>query len=163
MGHCGELRAWQAAALNLYLEKSPKDFLAVATPGAGKTTFALRIAVELMGSGVVDKVTVRVPHRAPEKPVGRRRRTLSGGSTLTLLSVTPRAWQAPIMTVWPSPTPRWHPTPRSTRRAPALTAPSLSLTRFTTRATPSLLGGWHLRGLQRCHPPPEPDGHPLPL
>lgn len=60
-GTAGSLRAWQAAALNLYLEKSPKDFLAVATPGAGKTTFALRIAVELMGSGVVDKVTVVCP------------------------------------------------------------------------------------------------------
>ncbi|WP_175956996.1 DEAD/DEAH box helicase [Schaalia sp. Marseille-Q2122] len=60
-GTAGSLRAWQAAALNLYLEKSPKDFLAVATPGAGKTTFALRIAVELMGSGIVDKVTVVCP------------------------------------------------------------------------------------------------------
>lgn len=60
-GTAGSLRAWQAAALNLYLEKSPKDFLAVATPGAGKTTFALRIAVELIGSGVVDKVTVVCP------------------------------------------------------------------------------------------------------
>lgn len=60
-GTAGSLRAWQAAALDLYLEKSPKDFLAVATPGAGKTTFALRIAVELMGSGVVDKVTVVCP------------------------------------------------------------------------------------------------------
>ena len=60
-GTAGSLRAWQAAALNLYLEKSPRDFLAVATPGAGKTTFALRIAVELMGSGVVDKVTVVCP------------------------------------------------------------------------------------------------------
>ena len=40
---------------------SPKDFLAVATPGAGKTTFALRIAVELMGAGVVEKVTIVCP------------------------------------------------------------------------------------------------------
>lgn len=60
-GTAGNLRAWQAAAIGLYMEKSPRDFLAVATPGAGKTTFALRIAVELIGSGVVDKVTVVCP------------------------------------------------------------------------------------------------------
>lgn len=60
-GAAGSLRAWQAAALNRYLEASPQDFLAVATPGAGKTTFALRIAVELIGQGVVEKVTVVCP------------------------------------------------------------------------------------------------------
>lgn len=60
-GTAGSLRAWQAAAFELYCETSPRDFLAVATPGAGKTTFALRIAVELMGTGVVDKVTVVCP------------------------------------------------------------------------------------------------------
>ena len=53
-GTAGSLRAWQAAALEKYLEQSPRDFLAVATPGAGKTTFALRIAVELIGRGIVD-------------------------------------------------------------------------------------------------------------
>ena len=53
-GTAGSLRAWQAAALEQYMAASPKDFLAVATPGAGKTTFALRIAVELMGAGVVE-------------------------------------------------------------------------------------------------------------
>ena len=60
-GTAQNLRAWQAAALELYLENQPKDFLAVATPGAGKTTFALRIAVELMGRGIVDKVTIVCP------------------------------------------------------------------------------------------------------
>ena len=43
------------------MTSAPRDFLAVATPGAGKTTFALRIAVELMGTGQVDKVTVVCP------------------------------------------------------------------------------------------------------
>ena len=43
------------------MAEAPRDFLAVATPGAGKTTFALRIAVELMGQGIVDKVTVVCP------------------------------------------------------------------------------------------------------
>lgn len=43
------------------MAEAPRDFLAVATPGAGKTTFALRIAVELMGQGIVDKITVVCP------------------------------------------------------------------------------------------------------
>lgn len=60
-GTAGSLRAWQAAALEKYLEQSPRDFLAVATPGAGKTTFALRIAVELIGRGIVDKLTIVCP------------------------------------------------------------------------------------------------------
>ena len=40
---------------------SPRDFLAVATPGAGKTTFALTLATELIARGIVDKVTVVCP------------------------------------------------------------------------------------------------------
>ena len=44
-----------------YLRSNPRDFLAVATPGAGKTTFALRIASELLASGVVQGVTVVAP------------------------------------------------------------------------------------------------------
>ena len=57
-GTAGKLRAWQAAALEKYLAEGPQDFLAVATPGAGKTTFALRIAVELLEDRTVDTVTV---------------------------------------------------------------------------------------------------------
>lgn len=30
------LRAWQAEAMQKYFEKNPRDFMAVATPGAGK-------------------------------------------------------------------------------------------------------------------------------
>lgn len=55
------LRAWQRSALVGYLRQSPRDFLTVATPGAGKTTFALRIAGELLSAGVVHAVTVVVP------------------------------------------------------------------------------------------------------
>jgi superfamily II DNA or RNA helicase len=44
-----------------YLTAAPRDFLAVATPGAGKTTFALRIAGELLTQGVVERITVVVP------------------------------------------------------------------------------------------------------
>ncbi|MCD4558096.1 DEAD/DEAH box helicase [Schaalia sp. lx-100] len=60
-GTAQNLRAWQAEALQKYFETDPQDFLAVATPGAGKTTFALRVAVELMGRGIVEKVTVVCP------------------------------------------------------------------------------------------------------
>ena len=60
-GAAGSLRAWQAEAIEQYRERSPRDFLAVATPGAGKTTFALRIATELLEARVVRRVTVVAP------------------------------------------------------------------------------------------------------
>lgn len=60
-GTAGKLRAWQEQALALYLQKDARDFLAVATPGAGKTTYALRIATELLDRGVVRAVTVVAP------------------------------------------------------------------------------------------------------
>ncbi len=60
-GTAGKLRAWQAEALELYLDKHPKDFLAVATPGAGKTTFALTVAAELLHRRVIERITVVTP------------------------------------------------------------------------------------------------------
>ncbi|ABK70987.1 DEAD/DEAH box helicase [Mycolicibacterium smegmatis] len=55
------LRGWQRKALVKYLTTKPRDYLLVATPGAGKTTFALRIAAELLADRTVDKITVVVP------------------------------------------------------------------------------------------------------
>ena len=55
------LRAWQRRALTKYLTRRPRDFLAVATPGAGKTTFGLRIARELLDDRTVDQITVVAP------------------------------------------------------------------------------------------------------
>lgn len=55
------LRLWQQQALEKYLTQAPKDFLAVATPGAGKTTFALRVATELKSKRIVDRIIVVVP------------------------------------------------------------------------------------------------------
>ena len=55
-GTATKLRAWQQAALSAYFERNPKDFLAVATPGAGKTTFALTVASELLSRRVVDPI-----------------------------------------------------------------------------------------------------------
>lgn len=55
------LRSWQRKALVEYLRRPGENFLAVATPGAGKTTFALRIAAELLAHGTVEAVTVVTP------------------------------------------------------------------------------------------------------
>ncbi len=55
------LRAWQREAFDLYRRTAPRDFLAVATPGAGKTTFALTIAADLIERGIVERVVVVTP------------------------------------------------------------------------------------------------------
>ncbi len=56
------LRAWQRAALDLYdAEPGREDFLVTATPGAGKTTFALSLASRLLQRRVVDRVVVVCP------------------------------------------------------------------------------------------------------
>ncbi|ALJ20689.1 DEAD/DEAH box helicase [Microbacterium sp. No. 7] len=68
-GTAQSLRAWQAEALQTYFDldgpdgvgKGPRDFLAAATPGAGKTTFALRLASELLRRRVVDRIVVVAP------------------------------------------------------------------------------------------------------
>ena len=60
-GTAAKLRAWQEEALAAYLEQGRRDFLAVATPGAGKTTYALRIATGLLDRGLVRAVTVVAP------------------------------------------------------------------------------------------------------
>lgn len=60
-GTADNLRAWQTEALDAYFTHEPKDFLAAATPGAGKTTFALRLATELLRRRVIDRITVVTP------------------------------------------------------------------------------------------------------
>ena len=68
-GTAQRLRAWQAEALDRYFALDgpdgvgggPRDFLAAATPGAGKTTFALRLASELMRRRVIDRIVVVAP------------------------------------------------------------------------------------------------------
>jgi superfamily II DNA or RNA helicase len=60
-GTAPSLRAWQSAAMADYLGRSPRDYLAVATPGAGKTTFALTVAAELLGRRIVDRIIVVAP------------------------------------------------------------------------------------------------------
>lgn len=60
-GTADRLRAWQAEALDEYFAREPRDFLAAATPGAGKTTFALRLAAELLARRTVQRVIVVAP------------------------------------------------------------------------------------------------------
>ncbi len=60
-GTAQKLRAWQSEAMEKYFSENPKDFLAVATPGAGKTTFALHIATELISRGQINRVTIVTP------------------------------------------------------------------------------------------------------
>ncbi|GGO71074.1 hypothetical protein GCM10012276_11170 [Nocardioides deserti] len=60
-GTAPSLRAWQQAAMTKYFTDQPRDFLAVATPGAGKTTFALSVASELLGRRIVDRIIVVAP------------------------------------------------------------------------------------------------------
>ncbi|WP_046470151.1 DEAD/DEAH box helicase [Allosalinactinospora lopnorensis] len=55
------LRQWQREAFDEYFRRDPRDFLAVATPGAGKTTFALTLASELLARHVVRAITVVCP------------------------------------------------------------------------------------------------------
>ncbi|MBE1590802.1 DEAD/DEAH box helicase [Nonomuraea angiospora] len=60
-GTAPKLRAWQQEAFDLYFRREPRDFLTVATPGAGKTTYALRIASELLANGVIRSITIVTP------------------------------------------------------------------------------------------------------
>ena len=60
-GAAEKLRAWQQTAVDEYLRRQPRDFLTVATPGAGKTTYALRLATELLERRVVERVIVVAP------------------------------------------------------------------------------------------------------
>ncbi|MDR6868229.1 superfamily II DNA or RNA helicase [Microbacterium resistens] len=60
-GTADKLRAWQREALDEYFQADKRDFLVAATPGAGKTTFALTLAVELLRMGEIDRIIVVAP------------------------------------------------------------------------------------------------------
>lgn len=55
------LRLWQREALAKYETEPHRDFLVTATPGAGKTTFALSLAVGLLSRRAIDRVIVVAP------------------------------------------------------------------------------------------------------
>jgi superfamily II DNA or RNA helicase len=55
------LRAWQQTALEALSSHDGEAFLASATPAAGKTTFGLRVAYEMLQSGRVQRVAILAP------------------------------------------------------------------------------------------------------
>ncbi|MBV9855287.1 MAG: DEAD/DEAH box helicase [Streptosporangiaceae bacterium] len=55
------LRGWQKAAYEEYFRVPHRDFLLVATPGAGKTTYALTVARELLTRREAATVTIVTP------------------------------------------------------------------------------------------------------
>lgn len=57
------LRGWQHQALADWQARAPRDYLAVATPGAGKTTFALTCALSHLAQAPDRRVVVVAPTR----------------------------------------------------------------------------------------------------
>ena len=56
-----QLRGWQHDALRALAAHQEGSFLASATPAAGKTTFGLRVAHEMLRTGRVERVVVAAP------------------------------------------------------------------------------------------------------
>jgi superfamily II DNA or RNA helicase len=55
------LRRWQEEALEALADHDQRSFLASATPAAGKTTFGLKVAHDMLSSGRVSRVVVAAP------------------------------------------------------------------------------------------------------
>ena len=55
------LRGWQKAAYEEYFRVTRRNFLLVATPGAGKTAYALTVAARLLATREIAAVTVVTP------------------------------------------------------------------------------------------------------
>ena len=68
------LRAWQQEALARFEAHPNASFLAVATPGAGKTTFALAAVLRALLAGACPAVRRGGAHPAPQDAVGPRGR-----------------------------------------------------------------------------------------
>jgi superfamily II DNA or RNA helicase len=65
------LRGWQRAAFEGWDADRPSDALIVATPGAGKTRFATRVAHALLRDGAANRVVVVVPREHLKAQVAR--------------------------------------------------------------------------------------------
>ncbi len=110
-GTASSLRAWQAEAFTQYEQAQPRDFLCVATPGAGKTTFALRVAHQLLATRTIKRIVVVTPtehlkvqwadaaakvgiHLDPglNRSTKRGRAKEFDGSVVTYAGVSMRAW-----------------------------------------------------------------------
>lgn len=55
------LREWQKDAINSYRSHQSTDFLLVATPGAGKTFFSLKVMSDLLYANIIQQVVIVVP------------------------------------------------------------------------------------------------------
>lgn len=79
------LRTWQRRATELFYALPPgtKDFLVSATPGAGKTRFAIALANDLLGQRVIERVIVVVPTDALREQWA----DAAGGQGLSLMPV----------------------------------------------------------------------------
>jgi superfamily II DNA or RNA helicase len=108
-GTASSLRAWQTEALEQYHRDEPTDFLCVATPGAGKTTFALKVAKDLLDARRIKRIVVVTPtehlkvqwadaaarvgiHLDPGNNTKRGRSKEFVGSTVTYAGVSVRPW-----------------------------------------------------------------------
>jgi superfamily II DNA or RNA helicase len=65
------LRGWQRAAFEGWEAERPADTLVVATPGAGKTRFAARVAHALLRDGAAERIIVVVPREHLKAQVAR--------------------------------------------------------------------------------------------
>lgn len=65
------LRRWQQTAFDSWNAERPADSLIVATPGAGKTRFATRLAHALLADGAIARVLVVVPREHLKAQVAR--------------------------------------------------------------------------------------------
>jgi superfamily II DNA or RNA helicase len=74
------LRGWQRAAFERWNAERPADSLIVATPGAGKTRFATRVAHALLRDGAAGRVLVVVPREHLKAQVARA--TMGAGIVL---------------------------------------------------------------------------------
>src|SRR4051812_8720839 len=63
------LRPWQRAAFDQFRASAHRDFLAVATPGAGKTTFALTCARAALADAAPSGARRRLVVVAPTSPL----------------------------------------------------------------------------------------------
>ena len=113
------LRAWQAEAMQKYFETNPRDFMAVATPGAGKTTFALTLAKELFNRGTVRQLIVVAP-------TDHLKKQWADAAAKVGIPIDPNFKNADvtITRVWRSPTRRWQISRSCTPATPRRRKPS---------------------------------------
>ena len=95
----GMLRAWQREAWVEYFRVPRRDFLLNATPGAGKTAYALSIAAELLARREIAAITVVTPTEHLKHQWAPRR--CGSVSRWTPPTATPRAGPRPTSPAWP--------------------------------------------------------------